>query len=154
MGTLLPVRALLVVAALAVSSTADARDLAPSEIRTRVEDINAMLGEFESSPHADEVRTEIRQATLEIGEIQAKLSQDDVAGAQVTLNLLEARLGLIESAVQRALVEDLANERESELIAIQQEADQLQIDLTTAQQRREQLQGEVQQIIDAVETEQ
>lgn len=135
-------------AILVTSTMAAAAETSSGSIRTRVEDINVQLATLATHEHADDAAQELAQARLEVTDVQGLLSQGETAQAEVTLRRLEARTFLIESIMERATMEALSYERESDLILLQQEADSLQIDLEAAQQRRNQLQNDVSAIID------
>lgn len=129
-------------------------DVSSADIRERVEDINVHLAELQTHEYADDAAQELAQARLEVTDVQGLLSQGEVAQAEVVLRRLEARAFLIEGLLERATVEALAYQRESELIGLQEEADNLQLDLEAAQQQRNALQNEVQSIIDQMGGEQ
>lgn len=121
------------------------------EIRERVEDLNVMMGELDTHEFADEAAQEFAQARLEVGDVQALLLTEDITQAEVVLRRLEARVALIASTLDRATIEDLANERESELFEMQSEADDLQLELEAASQQRAALQEQVSVIVEAME---
>lgn len=135
-------------ATLALSTLSWAAETSSGSIRTRVEDINVQLATLGTHEHADDAAQELAQARLEVTDVQGLLSQGETAQAEVTLRRLEARTFLIESIMERATIEALSYERESDLIVLQQEADSLQIDLEAAQQRRNQLRNDVSAIIE------
>jgi uncharacterized protein (DUF3084 family) len=138
---------LAVLAALGTAVPVFAAETSTASVRARVEDINVELAELSTHEYADEAAQELAQARLEVTDVQGLLSQGETAQAEVTLRRLEARKFLIEALLERATMEALAYQRESELIAIQQEADELQLELEAAQQRRNQLQDQVETII-------
>lgn len=145
-------RATLVGLALLLPAAASARDMNSSEIRTRVEDLNIEMATLQTHDFADEAAQEFAQARIEVGDVQGLISQGEVARAEVVLRRLEARVSMIQSVLDRATVEHLADERESELLELQNEADTLQLELEAAQQQRNQLQDAVNAIIDAMES--
>ncbi len=145
-------RATLVGLALLLPAAASARDMNSSEIRTRVEDLNIEMATLQTHDFADEAAQEFAQARIEVGDVQGLISQGEVARAEVVLRRLEARVSMIRSVLDRATVEHLADERESELLELQNEADTLQLELEAAQQQRNQLQDAVNAIIDAMES--
>jgi hypothetical protein len=142
--------AALAVALLVSAAPAHARGT-ESEIRSVLEDVNARLAQLAASDYASDASQEIEQARLEIAEVQGKLSAQDFGWASIVLNRVAARLALIESMEQRAEVDAIAEERESELFAITREADDAQIELESLQLRRTQLQDDVRAIADAMQ---
>ena len=106
------------------------------DLRDRLEEANARLVQLETHEMSDEAAAEFGQARLEVSEIQGKLTTQDWGWAMIILNRLEARLDLAESVLDRATVEELADQRETELFDMQTEADNLQIELESLQQRR------------------
>lgn len=142
----------LVLTLLFASAPALARD-ATDDVRTRLEAANAELSTLETHEHADEAALEFGQARLEVAEVQGKLSASDYAGAATVLNRLEARLDLINATLERVTVEVLADQRETDLYAMQTEADEKQIELESAQLRRQQLQDEVTVIVEQMNAE-
>lgn len=143
---------MLVGLALLLPAAVSARDMNSSEIRTRVEDLNIEMATLQTHDFADEAAQEFAQARIEVGDVQGLISQGEVARAEVVLRRLEARVSMIQSVLDRATVEHLADERESELLELQNEADTLQLELEAAQQQRNQLQDAVNAIIDAMES--
>jgi hypothetical protein len=141
---------LLLLTALSVAMPVWARDYTLTSIRTRMEDLNVQMAEMETHDFADEAAGELAQCRLEVGEIQGMLARNEVGEAAIVLQRLEARMFLIQSLLERATFEDLATERETELFEIQSVADQLQIDLTSTEQRRRQMQEQVQTIVDSM----
>ena len=121
------------------------------EIRERVEDLNVIMGELDTHEFSDEAAQEFAQARLEVGDVQALLLAEEVTRAEVVLRRLEARVALIESTLDRATIEDLANERETDLFEMQTEADDLQLELEAASQQRAALQEQVSVIVEAME---
>jgi hypothetical protein len=143
--------AALAAALLAASVSVDARELSASDIEDRMEDLNVQVGTLESHDYADEASQEFRQCSAEVTEIQLLLSQVEVGEAGKVLYRLEARVNLIESMLERATFEALAQERETELFEIQEQADALQVELLEAEQRRSVLQQEVSAIVESME---
>ncbi len=128
-----------------------AREFSATELRARMEDMNVELAELETHDFSDESAAEFAQCRLEVGEIQGLLSRNEIGLAAIVLQRLEARMSLIESTLERATYEALAQERESELFEIQEQADALQVELLSAEQRRTALQDEVSAIVDSME---
>jgi hypothetical protein len=141
---------LVLVMALSASVPVWAGEYTLTSIRTRMEDLNVQMAEMETHDFSDEAAGELAQCRLEVGEIQGMLARNEVGEAAIVLQRLEARMFLIESMLERATFEDLATERETELFEIQSAADQLQIDLTSTEQRRREMQGQVQTIVDSM----
>lgn len=141
---------LVLAAVLSAVAPVWARDYTLSSIRTRMEDLNVQMAEMATHDFADEAAGEFAQCRLEVGEIQGMLARNEVGEAAIVLQRLEARIFLIDSMLERATFEDLATERETELFEIQTEADQLQVDLTSTEQRRRQMQEQVQTIVDSM----
>lgn len=140
-------------AAVVLAAPAMARDSA-EQLQDRLEAANADLTTLQTHEFADEVAAEFGQARLEIAEAQGKLTVADYGNAAIIISRLEARLALIESGLERATIEELADQRETELFEIQTEADERQLELEAAQQRRQQLQDEVSIIVDQMNSEQ
>lgn len=141
------------VAALTLLAAPAAARESAQDLQRRLEDANVLITTLETHEYADEAAAEFGQARLEVAEAQAKLTLSDYGWATIIINRLEARLSLIESTLERATIEHLADQRESELFDIQSEADRKQIELETAQQQRQQLQDEVSAIVDQMNTE-
>lgn len=123
------------------------------DLRDRLEAANAAVANFETHEMADEAALEMGQARLEIAEVQGKISAADYGWATIVLNRLEARVELIESIMERATVEQLADQRETDLFDMTNEADEAQLELETVQQRRQQLQDDVAVIVDQMNAE-
>ncbi len=136
---------------LLLGPAAEARD---NDYSDRLETANAMLTRLETHDYADEAAQEFGQARLEVAEAQAKITGEDYARAEIVLNRLESRLMLAESILERATIEELADQRETEQFDMMTEADNIQVDLETAQQQRQVLQDEVSAIVDQMEAEQ
>lgn len=130
------------------ATEAYARGMSGTEIRRRVEDINIEIADLSTNDFADEAARELAAARMEITEIQSALGRDEYTKAEVVLTTLEGRVALIRSALERAAVESLAQQRESELITITEEANELRIELETARQLRQRLQDEVSIIVE------
>jgi hypothetical protein len=128
-----------------------AREFSATEIRSRMEDMNVELATLETHDYSDESAAEFAQCRLEVGEIQGLLSRNEIGLAAIVLQRLEARMSLIESTLERATYEALAQERETELFEIQEQADALQVELLSAEQRRATLQQEVAAIVESME---
>jgi hypothetical protein len=128
-----------------------ARDFSASTIRTRMEDLNVELAELETHEFADDAAGEFATCRLEVGEIQGLLARDEIGDAGAVLLRLEARKFLIESLLERATFENLAQQRETELFEMQSEADQLQVDLAATEQRRNTLQEQVSDIVESTQ---
>ncbi|MCB9507600.1 MAG: hypothetical protein H6698_06795 [Myxococcales bacterium] len=133
----------------AAPSAAFARDV-EDELRDVLEEVNARLARLGTSEYADDAALEIGQAQLEIAEAQGKITAADYGWATIIINRVSARLELIESIEQRAEVDDIAQQRETELYSITQEADESQIELEQLQLRRGQLQDDVAEIVAAM----
>lgn len=134
-----------------VSTSLMAREFSASDLRERMEDMNVELAELETHDFADESAAEFAQCRLEVGEIQGLLSRNEIGLAAIVVRRLEARMSLIESTLERATYEALAQERETELFEIQEQADALQVELLSAEQRRAALQEEVAAIVESME---
>jgi hypothetical protein len=67
---------------------------------------------------------------------------------------LESRLMLAQSILERATIEQLSDQRETELFDMMTEADGVQIELESEQAQRQQLQDEVTAIINQMEADQ
>lgn len=139
---------LALVAVFGMPESAEARDVSATDIRRRVEDINVEIADLEVHEHADSATREFAQARLEITDVQSQVAREEIAQAEVVLRRLEARVNLIRSSLERATVEELAQQRESELLSLQQEADELMLELETAQRRRQRLQDDVSTIVE------
>lgn len=150
-GLIVLTRVSVLLLALGIGAPALARDFNSDTIRDRIEDLNVQLADLETEEYSDEAAGEFAQARMEITEIQTLLGNGEVARAQVELQRLESRVALINSIIDRAIVEQLAVERETELFEMQAEADALQIELESTRQQSESLRAEVQEVIDAVE---
>lgn len=133
--------------------SAEARD-SPGDFRDQIEELNAKLTRLETHDLADEAASEFGQARLEVAEAQGKITAEDYARARIILMRLESRLMLAESILERATIEQLADQRETELFEMMTAADDVQIDLEAAQQRRQQLQDNVTVIIEQMEADQ
>lgn len=142
----------LVMALILVAAPAFARD--SDDLQERLEDANVRLTTLETHEYADEAAAEFGQARLEVADAQGKLSISDYGWATIVINRLEARLDLIESTLERATIEALADQRETELFEMQTEADERQLELEAAQQLRQQLQDQVSQVVDQMNAEQ
>jgi hypothetical protein len=127
------------------------RDFSASGIRQRMEDLNVLSAQLQTHQFADEAAAEFAQTRIEVGDIQGLLARNETGQAGVVLRRLEARIFYIQSLLERAEFEDLAQQRESELFEMQQEADRLQVELTATEQQRRQLQEDVQAIVDSME---
>lgn len=128
-----------------------AHALDAGEMQTRMVAASSKLAELETREFKDEAAQDIASARLSITEIQTSLNAEMFGKAEVALFTLEARLLLIESIIDRAVVDDLATKRESDNINIQTQADEMQLELETTSTRREQLQQQVQTIVNAME---
>ncbi len=126
---------------------------AADDLQDRLEAANASIAQFDTHELADEASLELAQARLEIAEVQGKLSASDTAWATIVLNRLEARVDLIDSMLERATVEQLADQRETDLFEMTAAADEAQLQLETMQQRRQQLQDDVSAIVDQMNSE-
>lgn len=142
------VRAAALTLAMLLSAQAHARD---AEYRERLEEANGELIRLEAHDFADEASQEFGQARLEVAEAQAQITGEDYARAAILLMRLEARLRLANSILERATIEALADERETEQFTMMSEADSVQIELQSAQQQRQQLQDNVGAIITQME---
>lgn len=132
-------------------SSAEARDEA-REFRGQIEELNATLTRLETHDFADEAAAEFGQARLEVAEAQGKITAEDYARARIILMRLESRLMLAESILDRATIEQLADQRETELFEMMTEADAVQVELEAKRQRRQELQDDVTQIISTLES--
>ena len=99
---------------LALSGEAYARD-SSEELQERLEEANAKLTTLEIHEFSDEAAIEFGQARLEVAEIQGKLTAADYGWAAIVVSRLEARLDLVESVLERAMTEELAEQRETDL---------------------------------------
>lgn len=136
---------------LLIAAPAEARD---DDYTDRLESANALLTRLETHDFADEAAQEFGQARLEVAEAQAKITGEDYARAEIILNRLESRLMLAESILQRATIDQLADQRETEQFEMMTEADTIQVELEAAQQQRQLLQDEVAAIVEQMEAEQ
>ena len=137
---------------LMLSAPASARTSA-EELQDRLEQASVRLTTLELDEHADAAALEFGQARLEIAEAQGQLTADDYGAAAILLARLEARIDLIESAIQRDTVESLADQRETDLFDMQTEADEAQLLVETLQQQRHALQDDVETIVDQMNAE-
>jgi hypothetical protein len=136
---------------LTTGAEAWARNMSATEIRRRAEDLNVEIADLRTHEYADEVARELAQANTEVTDIQVKLGRDEFTQAEVVLITLEGRVAMIRSAVERAGIESLAQQRESELIEITEEANELRIELETARQLRQRMQAEVATIVESMQ---
>jgi hypothetical protein len=132
------------------AATVEARE---SDYRDRLEQANSELVRLEAHEFSAEAGQEFGQARLEVAEAQAQITAEDFARAEILLMRLEARLRLADSILERATIEALADERETEQFDMMSEADNVQIELHSAQQQRQQLQDNVGAIIAQMEAE-
>ncbi|MFT4702810.1 MAG: hypothetical protein ACI81R_000497 [Bradymonadia bacterium] len=134
------------------SGVAEARD--DQSQRALLEELNALLTQLERHDLADDAATEFGQARLEVADAQAKITAQDSARADIVLIRLESRLMLAQSILERATIEQLSDQRETELFDMMTEADGVQIELESEQAQRQQLQDEVTAIINQMEADQ
>lgn len=123
------------------------------DLRSRLEAANTRIVEHERSEFADEAASEFAAVRLEITDAQGLLAAGEVRQANSVILRIEARKRLIGSVIQRATFEALADQRESAAIEMLHEADNTQIEMESAIQRRQQLQDEVQSILETLQGE-
>lgn len=124
---------------------------ASEALEQRLATVNASLVELERNPLTDEGQAEIARARLELTRVERHLADGDTARASSILVRLEAREQYLRSVVDRASMEALADQRESEANDMLREANQAQLELESALRQRMRLQENVNQIVESLE---
>lgn len=121
-----------------------------SDLTDRLSALNARIVEFENEEHVSTVLDDIAQMRLEVGDAQNLIRAGEQAAALGVILRIEARQRFVDSMLRRTTFETLTHQRESDYLNLLNEANELQLDLETTQQRRQALQEEVRQIVDAM----
>lgn len=137
--------ALLLVGLLASSAVAS------ESLENRLAAVNASLLELERNPLSDEGQAEIARARLELNRAERHIADDERARASAILVRLEARERYLRSIVDRAAMEALADQRETEANDMLREANQAQLELESALRQRQRLQEDVNRIVESLE---
>ena len=121
------------------------------DIRARLNEARVRLAELGAEDEADAAARELGYAEIDADEVADRLTNHMTERAEVAVIRLENRVKVIEALIEQAIVDALAEERESASIEMTREADAAQVSYEATEARRSALREQMSGILNQLE---